>query len=222
MMNRRNVYITGGTGYIGRRLIPILINRGHEVKALVRKGSESKVPAGCSIAVGNALDRSSFAYGVHPADTFIHLVGVAHPGPGKSKQFREIDLVSIRESVIAAKDAAVSHFIYLSVTQPADFLKAYVDVRVEGERLIRESGMNATFVRPWYVLGPGHRWPYLLLPAYWVMERIPATCEKATHYGLVTLQQMINTLIHAVENPPSGARVVDVKGIRSSSALSLI
>ena len=34
-------------------------------------------------------------------------------------------------------------------------MRAYVDVRAEGERLLRESGIPATFVRPWYVLGPG-------------------------------------------------------------------
>ncbi len=194
-----------------------MIERGHEVKALVRKGSGHKALAGCSIVAGNALDRSTFAQSVRPADTFIQLVGVAHPGPSKAKQFREIDLVSVRESVIAAKEAGVAHFIYLSVTQPANFMRAYVEVRAEGERLIRESGMNATLVRPWYVLGPGHRWPYQLLPAYLVIERIPATREKATHYGLVTLQQMVNVLIQAVENPPLGVKIVEVKGIRSAA-----
>ncbi len=217
MKRPRKIYITGATGYIGQGLAPLLITRGHEVKALVRKGSEHKVPRGCSVIVGDALDRTTFADSVYPADTLIHMVGVAHPGPSKASQFREIDLVSVRESVIAAKEAGVSHFIYLSVSQPSNFMRAYVDVRAEGERLIGESGMNGTFVRPWYVLGPGHRWPYLLLPAYWLMERIPATREKATHYGLVTLQQMLDTVIHAVENPPSGTRIVDVKGIRSSS-----
>jgi nucleoside-diphosphate-sugar epimerase len=40
------IFLTGGTGYIGSRLIPILKQRGHELKALVRKGSEKKLPTG--------------------------------------------------------------------------------------------------------------------------------------------------------------------------------
>ena len=47
------VFITGGTGYIGRRLIPVLLRQGCTVTALVRPGSESKLPHGCRIAVGS-------------------------------------------------------------------------------------------------------------------------------------------------------------------------
>ncbi|MEK6570662.1 MAG: NAD(P)H-binding protein, partial [Bacteroidota bacterium] len=54
--NARRVFITGGTGYMGRRLIPELLRRGHEVRALVRNGSELKLPAGCPFIVGDALD----------------------------------------------------------------------------------------------------------------------------------------------------------------------
>ncbi len=54
-------------------------------------------------------------------------------------------------------------------------MKAYQAARAEGERMIRESGLAATILRPWYVLGPGHRWPYALVPMYWLFERIPAT-----------------------------------------------
>ena len=52
-------------------------------------------------------------------------------------------------------------------------MHAYIAVRMEGEAMIRAAGLNATILRPWYVLGPGHWWPVALLPAYWVMERIP-------------------------------------------------
>ena len=95
---------------------------------------------------------------------FVQLIGVPHPSPAKAKEFREIDLVSVRESVAAATVARVAHFVYLSVAQPAPIMQTYVDVRAEGERLAASSGMRATFVRPWYVLGPNHRWPYAILP----------------------------------------------------------
>ena len=61
--------------------------------------------------------------------------------------------------------------------------------------------MNVTIVRPWYVLGPGHRWPYALLPMYWLCERIPSTRDGVRRLGLVTLPQMTRTLVSAIENP---------------------
>lgn len=75
----RCVFITGGTGYIGSRLIPRLLQRGHAVRALVRSGSEKKLPPGSAAVSGNALDSSSDSDKVTPADTFVQLVGVAHP-----------------------------------------------------------------------------------------------------------------------------------------------
>jgi nucleoside-diphosphate-sugar epimerase len=81
--------------------------------------------------------------------------------------------------------------------------------------MIRQSGMDATILRPWYVLGPGHRWPYFLIPIYKVMELLPSTRAGATRLGLVTLNQMVRSLVYAIETPPDGVRVVEVPEIRS-------
>lgn len=216
-MTGRRIFITGGTGYLGRELIPQLLGRGHEVRALVRAGSESKLPEGCVVINGNPLDKESFADKIAPADTFVQLVGVPRPSPAKAKQFREIDLVSVRASIPAAVAAGIRHFVYLSVAQPAPVMKAYQEVRREGERLIDESGLPATVLRPWYVLGPGHRWPYLLLPIYKAMELFPSTRESAQRLGLVTLAQMTRALLDAVETESSDRlRIYDVPRIRQA------
>src|ERR1051326_3354571 len=215
-----NVFLAGGTGYIGRPLIRSLLNDGHTVRALARPGSEGKLPPGCTAIIGNALDASTYQEQVAPSDTFVHLVGVAHPGPGKDHQFREIDLKSIENAVAAAKAGGVRHFVYISVAHPAPVMKAYIDVRVRGEQLIRSAGFNATIVRPWYVLGPGHRWPYLLLPAYLLMEKIPATRTTAQRLGLVTNCEMVGALRAAVRDPASGISIMNVQDIRRIGRLT--
>src|SRR5262252_8308491 len=209
-MDRHSVFVTGGTGYMGQRLIPRLIARGHEVRALVRPGSGKKLPSGCIPVLGDALDGSSYADKISPADTFVQLVGVAHPSPAKAVEFRQIDLPAGLGAVAAAKSAGIRHFIYLSVAHPAPMMHAYIAVRTECEAAIESTGLNATILRPWYVLGPGHRWPYLLLPIYKAAELIPAAREGARRLGLVTLEQMICALTEAVENPVQGTRVVGV------------
>jgi uncharacterized protein YbjT (DUF2867 family) len=216
MTGQHNVFITGGTGYMGQRLIATLLQRGHRVRALVRPGSEKKLPAGCSPVLGNALESSSYAAQIAPADTFVQLVGVAHPGPGKAQQFREIDLVSGLGAVQAARSAGVQHFVYLSAGQPAPAMKAYLAVRAEVEAAIRAAGLDATILRPWYVLGPGHWWPYLLLPMYKLAELLPQTRAGALRLGLVTINQMTVALTEAVENPSRGIRIVSVPDIRAA------
>jgi uncharacterized protein YbjT (DUF2867 family) len=213
-----DVFITGGTGYIGRTLIARLLARRHTVRALVRAGSGHKLPHGAIPVTGDALDSTSYAAAVSPADTFVHLVGTPHPSPAKARQFREVDLVSIDAAVDAAVSAHIAHFIYLSVAQPAPTMAAYIAVRSAGETMLRGSGIPSTFVRPWYVLGPGHRWPLLLLPAYWLMERLPSTRAMALRLGLVTLDAIVATLVHAVENPSRDSRIVTVPEIRAHGA----
>jgi uncharacterized protein YbjT (DUF2867 family) len=210
-----SVFLTGGTGYIGQPLIQRLVTGGHNVRALVRTGGEKKLTAGCEAVIGNALDPSSYAGRVAPCHTFVQLVGVRHPGPAKTAEFRSIDRSSGLGAVAAAKQSGIQHFVYLSVAHPAPVMKEYISVRAECEEALLASGMNATIVRPWYVLGRGHRWPYALLPAYWLFERIPSTRESARRLGLVTLEQMLRTLVWAVENPPIGARFVEVPQIRA-------
>jgi len=211
-----SVFLTGASGFMGRSLSAELIRRGHRVRGLVRPGSENRVAPGCEGISGDALDAFTYGAYVPPADTFVHLVGVSHPNPSKAARFRTVDLASALEAVKAACAAGVRHFIYVSVAHPAPVMRAYIAARTDAEELIRASHMDATILRPWYVLGPGRRWPLLLTPFYRVMEAIPSTRETARRLGLVTLPQMIQTLARAVEQPPNGVRVVEVPDIRIS------
>lgn len=203
---------------MGTRVIPTLVARGHRVRALTRAASRGRVPAGAEPIVGNALDAASIATALRPEDTLLHLVGTPHPSPAKAKEFVDVDLQSVRAAVEAARAAGVSHIVYVSVAQPAPVMRAFLEVRAEGERLIRESGVAATILRPWYVLGPGHRWPYALLPLYAVMRLMPRFRDGAERLGLVTIRQMLAAMVNAVESSPRAGevRVLAVPDIRAS------
>lgn len=212
--NSKTVFITGGTGYMGRRLIPELLKNNFEVIAVTRKGSESKIPNRCTIVFGNALDAKAFSNEIPEGCTFVHMVGVAHPKPSKKQQFLDIDFASIKASVEAAKGKNILQFIYISVAQPNNVMKDYSAVRIEGEKLIRDNFSNATFLRPFYVLGPGHYWPILLIPVYKILELLPSTRFQARNLGLISLPQMIRALTYSVRNPAGGIRILDVPAIK--------
>src|SRR6266496_1920460 len=133
----KQIFITGGTGYMGSRLIKMLLEKNYSVKAIVRNGSENKLPKGCDYIIANPFDAKSFA--------------------------KEIP---------------------------------------------------ATFIRPWYVVGPGHYWPLLFSPLFKILGWIPSTAQKAKALRLVTLKQMLYTLLYAVENPPeTGVNIIEIEEI---------
>jgi nucleoside-diphosphate-sugar epimerase len=72
---KQQIFLTGGTGYMGSRLIPRLLSRGHRVTALVRPQSQGKLPFGCEAVAGNALDANSYRERIKPATIFVQLVG---------------------------------------------------------------------------------------------------------------------------------------------------
>lgn len=216
------VFVTGATGYLGSRLIPRLAAGGHRVRALVRPTSRAKLSAvaapQCEIVEGDALDAASYVDAVQGCDTLVHLVGVAHPSPARAAEFVSVDLASIEAAVVAARQARVRHLVYVSVAQPAPLMHAYVEARRRGEVLIRTNRLDATVLRPWYVLGPGHRWPLALLPVYWLAAGVPGVRNTANRLGLLTLEQMLGALESAVARPAQGVRVLDVAAIRAQGS----
>jgi uncharacterized protein YbjT (DUF2867 family) len=219
MVGSRNVLITGATGYMGSRLTTSLIVRGHRVSGIAREASARKLPPGCEPIFANVLDAETWKRRLHPGHTIVHLVGTPHPSPAKAREFVEIDLRSVKEAVAAACFAGVRHFVYVSVAHPAPAMRAYIEVRSQCEAIIRDAGLAATILRPWYVLGPGHRWPIALIPFYKLAELIPASADTARRLGLVRIDDMLAALVDAVEHPSPDTRILDVPAIRACGRL---
>jgi nucleoside-diphosphate-sugar epimerase len=187
------------------------------VDALVRPGSEARLPLGCTHVPGDALRGASYSARLLTEHTFIQLVGLAHPAPWKGSTFRTVDGVAGREAVEAATAARVKHFIYVSVAMPAPIMKTYQSVRAEVELKLHFSKLPATVLRPWYILGPGRRWPLALLPFYGLARLVPALRPAAARLGFVTLTQMTAAIARAVDEPSDGYRIWDVPAIKANA-----
>lgn len=210
------VFIAGASGFMGRQLSAELVRRGHTVTGLVRPGAEKRLAGGCSAVTGDPLDASTYRRSLAGHDCFVHLVGVSHPSPAKAAEFRSIDLASAKQSVSAAREVGIRNFVYVSVAHPAPIMREYIAARTEAEEAIRAAGLRGTILRPWYVLGPGRRWPLALVPAYWILGLLPSTRAGAQRLGLVTLGQMVAALAGSVERPANGLRVLEVPEIRAA------
>jgi len=155
MVTPLDILITGGTGYIGAHLVPVLLARGHRVRVLARPESAERVSPQATSVIGDALDGKSVESAMRPGDTVIHLVGTPHPNPSKAAQFEKVDLVSIRATVAAAKSVGISQIAYVSVAQPAPVMRAFLWVRTLGEAMISRGGIDGDDRATLVCLGSG-------------------------------------------------------------------
>ena len=81
---------------------------------------------------------------------------------------------------------------------------------------------NASHVVGHQTFVPGYQWPRVLIPLYRLAEHLPATREGARHIGLVTIDQMTNALVHAVESPVQGIEIMDVPAVRASTVVTAL
>jgi len=97
---------------------------------------------------------------------------------------------------------AFGHFIISVSRKPASMMEAFIACATKARRssgTVDEGDVCAPVVRP----RPGHWWPYALVPFYWIAELLPPARESARRLGLVSISQMLNALVWAVDHPPA-------------------
>jgi len=163
-MARRNwnrVFVTGGTSFLGLRVVAALIEQGAEVTVLVRPEHEDRLGAlrrHVRLASGNVWDRASLKGRSRGHGTVVHLVGSIHAEPERGLTFQQINLVSARNAISMAVSDGVPYFVLLSaVSKPLGVSIEYLRSKREAEDYLRGSGLGWTVVRAPLLFDAGQR-----------------------------------------------------------------
>ncbi len=143
------VLVTGGTGFIGPHVVRAIQDAGHDVRALVRKGS---IP-GTEPVQGDLTDPESLRGAVEGVDAVVHLVGIRQ---GREEQFQRIMVDGTRDLLAAAREAGVGRFVNMSAlgtTEETKDLVPYYHAKWLQEGLVRESGLEHVIFRPTFAFG---------------------------------------------------------------------
>lgn len=163
--------ITGGTGFVGTRLIDVALQAGHQVRALTRRDQPAR--EGVTWIRGDLNDTAALALLCQAADAVIHVAGVVN-APDRAG-FAAGNIDGVANMLAAARGAGVSRFVHVSSLAAREpDLSAYGWSKAEGDRLVQQSGLDWTIVRPPAIYGPGDlemlelfrlaRWRLALLP----------------------------------------------------------
>ena len=173
------ILVTGATGYVGGRLLPVLLERGHDVHALARRPEKAELPAGVEVHKGDVVSGEGLAEALAGIDVAYYLVHSM--GRGNSGDFAEQDRRAARTFGTAARDAGVRRVVYLGGLEGEDADSEHLRSRHEVAEILRELVSELVYVRAAMVLGSGsesflimstlvHRLPLMVTPR-WVDTR---------------------------------------------------
>lgn len=146
--------VTGGTGFVGARLIDAALAAGHEVAALARR--EQAPRDNVDWIAGSLEDRSSLHKLVDGADTLIHVAGVISAHDAAS--FDKGNVAGTLAVLAAATAGGVRRFIHVSSLAAREpKLSLYGTSKAKAEELVHSSGLDWAIVRPPAVYGPGDK-----------------------------------------------------------------
>jgi uncharacterized protein YbjT (DUF2867 family) len=136
------ILVTGSTGNVGRNVVEQLVNRGADVRALVRDPSKANFPAGLEVVQGDLLDVDALRSALSGVSTLFLLNGVVAD-----------EYTQALVALAVAREAGIERIVYLSVIHS----DVYVNVphfagKFGVERMIEQMGVNATILRPAYYM----------------------------------------------------------------------
>jgi uncharacterized protein YbjT (DUF2867 family) len=184
--------VTGGTGNIGSRVVPLLREAGRDIRILSRHPRADE--PGIQHLVGDTVTGHGLAAALEGVDVVVHLAGGAKG-----------DDVAARNLAAAAREAGVRHVVLISVIGADRMPIGYFRAKAEAERVIAESGV------PWTVLRAAQLHDFVL-PVARGMARMPLLpIPGGLHFEPVHRDEVAARLAELALGAPAG-RVADLAG----------
>ena len=158
------ILVTGGTGFIGPKVIHALRAQSRDVRALVRRPERARhlASTGAELVAGDVTDPASLRAAVDGCTHVVHLVSILKGSPA---DFHRVMTQGTKDLVAAAKDAGVERFVLMSAlgtTATTKDLVPYFASKWAMEQETQQSGLEYTIFRPSFVFGDGGALPLFI------------------------------------------------------------
>jgi len=202
------ILVTGANGFIGRRLVTALLQRGYRVRCMTRRPTD--LPAGVEQVQGDLLKPDSLPALLNGITTAYYLVHSMGAGKG---DFAEQDRQAARNFVAAADAAGLQRAIYLGgLGETGDNLSHHLASRLEVANILQTGHFSTTFLRAAVIIGFGgssyemvhslvQRLPVMITPRWVVTRNQP-----------IAVADVISYLVGCLEEPKTAGGTFDIGG----------
>jgi uncharacterized protein YbjT (DUF2867 family) len=210
------ILVTGATGFIGRRLVPLLVEEGHDVRALTRR---PEVYDGPGTAVGaDVHDPATLPAALEGVDVAYYLVHSLD-----SADFENMDARAAQAFGELAAEAGVRQIIYLGgLGAEGAELSAHLRSRREVESLLGTGGVPVTVLRAGIVVGKGGiSWELTRQ----LVKNLPAMVVPkwvSTRTQPIAVDDVIRYLVGVADRPEALGQVFEIGGPDQLSYLEML
>lgn len=209
------VFVTGGTGFVGSEVLRQLTAAGHQVRALVREGSEEKLAAEVEVHNGDVTAPDSFAGALAECDAVIHLVGIIREFPDKGITFQKLHVASTRHLLTAAREQGVKRYLHMSANGARPDAEArYHQTKWAAEELVRSSPLDWTILRPSLIFGPNGEFVDMLAELIRKLPVVPVIGKGRYKMQPVAREQVAATFVKALERPETIGQTYHLAGAK--------
>ncbi len=198
------VFLTGGTGFVGSEVLRQLTEAGHEVRALVRPGSEGKLAIhnGVEVQRGDVTQPETLQGALSGCQAVINLVGIIREYPAKGITFQRLHVAGTRNLLAAAGAQGVRRYLQMSANgtrENAD--SAYHRTKWLAEEAVRASRLDWTIFRPSLIFGPGSEFVEMLAGLVRRLPIVPVIGDGQYRMSPVAVEDVAASFARALEQP---------------------
>lgn len=209
------VGIIGGTGFVGSYVVEALLREGHEVRALVRSGSENKLISDAVTVVGGELgDAKSLRDVVEGCDAVIYNVGLLREFPRRGVTFEMAQYQGVVDTVAAMQDAGVRRLLLMSAIGVKDPGTTYQATKYRAEQHALSSGLDVTVLRPSVIFGNPRGTMEFATQLYRDMVRppLPAVAFPGVQMSPVAVADVADAFVAALSRSDTIGKTYELAG----------
>ncbi|HEY6544796.1 MAG TPA: complex I NDUFA9 subunit family protein [Dokdonella sp.] len=223
-MKPGHIVILGGTGFVGRHLVPRLHRDGHRTTVLSRNRDthrELSVLPGVRVVNADVHDPVALRARLEGADAAVNLVGILNERGSDGSGFRKAHVELTRSLVESCIATGVPRLLQMSALRAGEGASHYLKTRGEADRIVQASPLAWTIFRPSVIFGPGDGLFFRFASLLRVAPVLPLARAGAM-FQPVYVGDVAEAFARALVHPRTAGQVFELGGPRSIALGELV